>query len=720
MKNIFSVLALSFICFVSLNFGQNLVTIEEVQYQDSVSLLTNGDLPSPYDGQTVKVRGVIMVTPLVNPQTDRRRIIAAGGGWVTYITDPDGQVYDAFDGINVLQFDTVGAAQGTFFDLVDTAQVVEFTLTVDEYYESTQGAILTTPVTPVQIIQQLPKRPDPIELNISDFNDGGNNILAEKYEGMYVIIRNVITSNRNTTSGTFTVNDIDGNYMFMYDQSGYFTLRGHRLTGLTNYQPPVDGSLLSYIRGVIATWWTGSSPPGYRIIPIYPGDIGEVLANPPFISSLKRNLAQVMTNQSVTVSVNIEDFDGSVDSAKLYYRIDGGSYSAVNMSLTSGNKYSATIPGINSDSALVDYYIWSKDNQGNTSTLPSNITNVQYFYLVLNRNVTIQDVQYNPFGTDVSGYNGYRVPLTGVVTADTSDCTPTFALRIYIQNGQGPWSGIQVGTRGTNGSTIRGFQKGQLVTVNGLVWDEAVTPTFNVTRIDSMTSVQVISSGNPLPTPEVLQTTAIGTGGLGQVQKEQWESVLIRYNNVTVTNENADFPSNFGEMYISDGSGDTRVELQDGRHDYHNLADPTRLYYVKTGSTFDALQGILYYSFGNYKLVPRNNNDFIGYNPVSVESDGTIPTEYALSQNYPNPFNPSTKINFSLPIESNVKLSVFNILGQEVKVLVDNQVQPVGSYNLTFDARDLPSGIYFYRLTASAVGEGNKNFVDVKKMMLIK
>ena len=289
-----------------------------------------------------------------------------------------------------------------------------------------------------------------------------------------------------------------------------------------------------------------------------------------------------------------------------------------------------------------------------------------------------------------------------------------------MQNGQGPWSGIQVGTRGTNGSTIRGFQKGQLVSVDGLVWDESITPTFNVTRIDSITNVQILSSGEPLPTPEVLETVTIGTGGFGQVQKEQWESVLIRYNNVTVTNENADFPSNFGEMYVSDGSGDTRVELEDGNHDYHNLSDPTRLYYVKTGSTFDALQGILYYSFGNYKLVPRNNDDFIGYDPVSVENEGTIPDEYQLSQNYPNPFNPATRINFSLPFESNVRLSVFNILGQEIKILVDNQVQPVGNYNLTFDASDLPSGIYFYRLIASSSEDNGRNFVDVKKMMLIK
>jgi hypothetical protein len=717
MKKSLTVLLFSIICFVGLNSAQTLLTIEEVQYQDSVSLLTNGDLPSPYNGQTVKVRGIVMSRPVVDPQTDRRPIMWAGTRWVTYLQDPNGQVYSEFDGINVVQQDTTGANQGTFFDLIDTAQVVEVTLTVAEFNNTTQGDVLLNPVTPVSIIQQLPKRPDPIELSITDFYDDSVLVLSEKYEGEYVIIRNVVTSDRNTSNGTFRINDVNGNYMYMYDQSGYFTLRTHRLTGLTTYQPPVDGTTLSYIRGLIQTRFTGTAI-GYHIIPIYPGDI-QIGVTPPSISAVKRNQAQVLTNQSVNVSANITD-DGGVDSVKLFYRIDGGNYAPVNMTLSSGNNYSGTIPGVNSDSSLVDYYIWSKDNDGNVSTMPAAISNVQYFYLVLNRNVTVQDVQYNPFGTDVSGYNGYRVSLTGIVSADTLDDHPGGSFRLYMQNGQGPWSGIQMGTRGTNGNLIQGLQKGQKVTINGLIWDDPVTPTFNVTRIDSASSVNIISSGNPVPTPEVLQTDVIGTGGNGLVSKEEWESVLLRYNNVTVTNENADFPSNFGEMYVSDGSGDTRVELEDGRHDYHNLSDPTRLYYVKTGSTFDALQGILYYSFSNYKLVPRNNDDFIGYHPVSVENEGTIPTEYQLSQNYPNPFNPSTRINFSLPFESSVKLSVFNILGQEVKVLVDNQIKSIGSYNLIFDAKDLPSGIYFYRLTASSTSEGDRNFVDVKKMMLIK
>jgi hypothetical protein len=100
----------------------------------------------------------------------------------------------------------------------------------------------------------------------------------------------------------------------------------------------------------------------------------------------------------------------------------------------------------------------------------------------------------------------------------------------------------------------------------------------------------------------------------------------------------------------------------------------------------------------------------------------TLPSDYALRQNYPNPFNPSTTINFSLPFESNVKLVVYNMLGQEVTTLVNEQIS-AGNHSVIWNARDaggvqLTSGIYFYKLTASGIN-GSK-FQDIKKMILIK
>ena len=154
MKKTLSVLFFSFICFVGINFAQPEVTIEEIQYLPDSILTTVGDQPSPLNGQQVKVKGIVMVSPLVNPQTDRRPIMWSGARWVTYLYDPDGQVYNEFDGINVLQMDTSAQYQGTFFDLIDTAQVVEITLTVNEFNTTTQGEVVISPVTPVTIIQQ--------------------------------------------------------------------------------------------------------------------------------------------------------------------------------------------------------------------------------------------------------------------------------------------------------------------------------------------------------------------------------------------------------------------------------------------------------------------------------------------------------------------------------------------------------------------------------------
>jgi choice-of-anchor A domain-containing protein/uncharacterized repeat protein (TIGR01451 family)/TQXA domain-containing protein len=98
--------------------------------------------------------------------------------------------------------------------------------------------------------------------------------------------------------------------------------------------------------------------------------------------------------------------------------------------------------------------------------------------------------------------------------------------------------------------------------------------------------------------------------------------------------------------------------------------------------------------------------------PLGVKSPVVLPKEFSLSQNYPNPFNPATKINFSVPAAGNVSLTIYNILGQEVKKLVNSELAP-GNYTVSFDAHEFASGVYIYRLTA-------KNVSITKKMMLIK
>jgi hypothetical protein len=88
--------------------------------------------------------------------------------------------------------------------------------------------------------------------------------------------------------------------------------------------------------------------------------------------------------------------------------------------------------------------------------------------------------------------------------------------------------------------------------------------------------------------------------------------------------------------------------------------------------------------------------------PTSIDQiDGTVPERYTLAQNYPNPFNPSTNIEFSLKEAAHARLSVYDVMGREVAVLVDEAMLP-GTYNATFNASNLSSGVYMYRLQVGA------------------
>lgn len=98
---------------------------------------------------------------------------------------------------------------------------------------------------------------------------------------------------------------------------------------------------------------------------------------------------------------------------------------------------------------------------------------------------------------------------------------------------------------------------------------------------------------------------------------------------------------------------------------------------------------------------------------VGVNIISSIAETYSLSQNYPNPFNPATNINFSIAKSGNVNLKVYDILGNEVANLLNNEKLSSGKYNVNFNASNLSSGIYYYSLRTD-------NFTDTKKMLLVK
>ena len=108
----------------------------------------------------------------------------------------------------------------------------------------------------------------------------------------------------------------------------------------------------------------------------------------------------------------------------------------------------------------------------------------------------------------------------------------------------------------------------------------------------------------------------------------------------------------------------------------------------------------------------RGIADYLDIEPSAIEDDPIRSVKFELLQNYPNPFNPRTILNYELPIANHVELSIYNVLGQKVAVLV-SETQQVGKYTVEWDASQFSSGVYYYMIKTD-------NFRKVKRMILIR
>jgi len=217
-------------------------------------------------------------------------------------------------------------------------------------------------------------------------------------------------------------------------------------------------------------------------------------------------------------------------------------------------------------------------------------------------------------------------------------------------------------------------------------------------------------------------------GGISAGQDDQ--SIIM--NNIVwgnlweeqiVSNENLDVVyCNVEGGYTGTGNIDVYPEFVDTASGDYHLANNSPC----IGAGIDSIEitGTWYYCpltdmEGNPRPNPPGTMPDMGAyeNPLSVPTDVDddliqFPKMFSLSQNYPNPFNPTTTIKYSIPQSSNVVIKVFDVLGNEITTLV-NQEKPIGTHTIEFDATSLPSGIYFYQLQTP-------NFIQTKKMILLK
>ena len=728
-------------------------TIMQIQTKSLDSLVLGKD-KSDFNGDTVEIIGRVVAPPQVNTPWGLKSLLRGTSSWTCYIQDTNNNLWG---GIVVRQ---ATRFTNTFIQNVDTGNIVKLRGKVQEFFSTgtpgTSGFLtqieLDTTSGPIQILSLQGKRPTPKLVTVADFANGDypnggtiNYVDGEKYEGMYVEFRNVETSTGLASRQPFSIVDANGNKIYIRDYSNFYSASpspsSDTLAKLWGWTTPTPGTVVNYIRGVIINANNegvfGNQLP-YALVPLYPNDISLGAAAP--VLSNPQKLPGVPTpSDSVTVSVAVTS-QTALTNVSVLFRVNGGAFNTKNMNLSTGTIYVTKLPPAPVNT-LVEYFIKATNTGGLTKLLPADTLKSKLFYVVKNSDsLSIQEVQYCPNNGGFSGYQGAFVRgIEGIVTADTSDIrnfsytgpggTQSSPQRVIIQNGQGPYSGIWI-----SGVPTDVILKGQRVRVRGIVESY-----FGINRISvaTPTDVTILSSGNPLPSPQILTTAELGNAKLGGDSTiKKWESVLVRLNSpVSITCINANrgtacisgeplpdtaFRRNYGEILVRDFSGiEARITLQGGNHTFTNNWDG-----VTAGKTLltkndsiSFVEGILYYSFSNYKITPRRNTDFGNVVPIGITNLSEIVNSYDLSQNYPNPFNPVTKIKYAIPVNACVSVKIYDILGREVAVLV-NQSMNAGSYLIDFNASEFASGVYFYRLNAQ--GRDGSTFNMVKKMVLVK
>ena len=158
---------------------------------------------------------------------------------------------------------------------------------------------------------------------------------------------------------------------------------------------------------------------------------------------------------------------------------------------------------------------------------------------------------------------------------------------------------------------------------------------------------------------------------------------------------------------IANGNGNLIKRTTDGGSTWQNQYTQGNLFFNLVSIFFtDNLHG--WVSSNNGYIYATGTGGVTSIEPISTE----IPESYKLYQNYPNPFNPSTRIKFDIPKQGNVKLTIYDMSGKEVSVLVNSELK-AGSYEYNFDGSGLSSGVYFYKLQSG-------DFIETRRMILLK
>ena len=246
----------------------------------------------------------------------------------------------------------------------------------------------------------------------------------------------------------------------------------------------------------------------------------------------------------------------------------------------------------------------------------------------------------------------------------------------------------------------------------GLHFSSAEAEIINLTIVKNKSNSSISSGGIGIVSTNSSIFNSIITDNLPfNIMNNKFHNILVGFSNIEGGFEGLTYPDSNYVNWL-DGNIDSNPMFLGGEPFDYNLTENSPC--VNSGKSFLIWEGDT--------LINLSDEEFIGVAPdmgaiesdflISINEEEKLPTEFKLEQNYPNPFNPSTKIVYDIPKNIYVTLKIYNSIGKEVSELVNGYKQ-AGSYSETFDASNLPSGVYFYKLQA---GE----FISTNKMLLIK
>lgn len=469
------------------------------------------------------------------------------------------------------------------------------------------------------------------------------------------------------------------------------------------------------------------------------------------------------------VNANIFSNGTDISSAKLYWsRNNINITDSLSMMITSGNNWKANIPG-NGQNATYRYYIWAKDFLNRTAISPFNAPESIYtFDAILDTSKPV--ITHTPLGninilqwpdsviasvTDNFGIDSVWVNWS--ISSNDSNKRHMKLLNTtgntYLSKFNSTYSDVRAGDTifyriyAQDNSPIHNKDSTNkmsfLITAesfyNCIGYENKIVPSgpFN-TYFKSFKTQMLYTASEILSNGGVRGSVMQIAFYIVHLDTTTMNSLTVKMQNTTLTALNSGFIDSYWTIvysasYAVKSTGWQYIVLQ---NPYFWDGESNLLIEICIANTLQSSNGIYvqgstapsmyYYGYrsGDTLACTVNPGNAFGDNtkpnicfhidPVlgSLANVTHIPNNFNLYQNYPNPFNPVTKINYDIPKQGFVNLRIFDILGREVKTLV-NEVKSAGTYSVDFNASVLPSGIYLYKLECSG-------YVNIKRMILLK